>query len=128
MRGKNILFYLLLIFFLLSSSVNIFAAGTSKEAGEKNNNVKYLKVRVVAYCLYGYTSTGSYVKNGTIAVDPDIIPMGSKIYVPGYGWGKASDCGGAIQGNIIDIWMPSYNECINWGNQSLTITIIPPKS
>lgn len=51
----------------------------------------------------------------TIAVDPSIIPLGSKVYIPGYGLAIASDTGGLIKGNRIDLFLNSEDECINWG-------------
>ncbi|MHB2019119.1 MAG: 3D domain-containing protein [Candidatus Xenobia bacterium] len=80
-----------------------------------------------AYALYGRTSRGTRVCQGTIAVDPRIIPYGSKIYVPGYGWGTALDCGGAILGSRIDLWMPSNSACYNWGVRKVTIRVLPPQ-
>lgn len=77
-----------------------------------------------AYCLRGRTVTGDYVKKGTIGVDPQYIPLGSKLYVAGYGFGIANDVGGAIKGKIIDIWLPSYDECIDWGRQTVTVYIL----
>jgi 3D (Asp-Asp-Asp) domain-containing protein len=51
----------------------------------------------------GRTFSGTEVKRGTIAIDPKVIPLGTKIYVPGYGFGVAEDTGGAIKGNKIDL-------------------------
>ena len=82
-----------------------------------------VKVKAYAYCLYGRTASGTYVKHGTIAVDPRFIPLGTKVYVPGYGWGKALDTGGAIKGNKIDLWMPNSSQCYSWGVRNVTITV-----
>lgn len=60
----------------------------------------------------------------TIAVDPNVIPLGSKVYVPGYGYAIASDTGSAIVGNIIDLYMNSEEECINWGRRTVTLYIV----
>ena len=90
------------------------------------SNVRELKVRVSSYCLGGMTSRGVQTRVGVIAVDPNVIPYGSKIYVPGYGWGTALDTGGAIKGNVIDIWMPTYGQCIQWGVRDLTIKVVKP--
>lgn len=53
----------------------------------------------------------------TIAVDPSVIPLGSLVYVEGYGKAVAADTGSAIKGNKIDVYLTSYNECINWGRK-----------
>lgn len=60
----------------------------------------------------------------TIAVDPSIIPLGSKVYIPGYGEAIAADTGGAIKGNRVDLFLNSENECINWGRQNATLYIL----
>ena len=68
------------------------------------------------------TATGSvptYNPGGisTISVDPSVIPLGSLVYVDGYGKAIAADTGGAIQGNIIDVYVNSNSDAINWGRQ-----------
>jgi uncharacterized protein YabE (DUF348 family) len=55
---------------------------------------------------YGITSTGVPVTKGIVAVDPSVIPYGTQMYIPGYGFGEAADTGGAIVGNIIDLGFP----------------------
>ncbi len=60
----------------------------------------------------------------TIAVDPSVIPLGSKVYIPGYGYAIASDTGGVIKGNIIDLYMNSHAECTSWGRRQVTLHII----
>lgn len=60
----------------------------------------------------------------TIAVDPSIIPLGSKVYIPGYGLSIASDTGGLINGNRIDLFLNSEDECINWGVQTVSLYLI----
>lgn len=60
----------------------------------------------------------------TIAVDPSIIPLGSKVYIPGYVLAIASDTGGLIKGNRIDLFLNSEDECINWGVQTVSLYLI----
>ncbi|MDC4249433.1 3D domain-containing protein [Clostridium perfringens] len=60
----------------------------------------------------------------TIAVDPSVIPLGSKVYIPGYGYAIASDTGGVIKGNIIDLYMNSHDECMSWGRRQVTLHIV----
>ncbi len=97
-----------------------------QQAPANTSNVRELKVRVSSYCIGGMTSRGVQTRVGVIAVDPNIIPYGSKIYVPGYGWGTALDTGGSIKGNTIDIWMPTYGQCMQWGVRNLTIKVVKP--
>ena len=60
----------------------------------------------------------------TIAVDPSVIPLGTKVYIPGYGNAICSDTGGLIKGNIIDLYMNSEAESLNWGRRTVTLSII----
>jgi 3D (Asp-Asp-Asp) domain-containing protein len=82
-----------------------------------------LVVDAVAYHLPGNTASGLPVGPGIIAVDPRVIPLGTRVYVPGYGDAIAADTGTAIIGNIIDLWMPSTAEALAWGRRTVTITI-----
>lgn len=74
---------------------------------------------------YQITSTGKKLGRGIVAVDPKIIPMGSKIHIPGYGWGVAADVGGAIKGRHIDVCLTSRGSVGRWGRKKLTITVLP---
>jgi len=74
-----------------------------------------------AYCLGGTTATGMPVGRGIIAVDPSVIPLGSRVHVSGYGDAIAADTGGAINGNRIDVWLPC-GEAYEWGVRSVTVT------
>ncbi len=60
----------------------------------------------------------------TIAVDPSVIPLGTKVYIPGYGYAICADTGGAIKGNIIDVYLNSEDDCYNWGRRTVTVNII----
>jgi peptidoglycan DL-endopeptidase CwlO len=60
----------------------------------------------------------------TIAVDPKVIPLGTKVYIPGYGYAICSDTGGKVKGNIIDLYMNSIAECFAWGRRQVTLHII----
>ena len=85
-----------------------------------------LSVLAYSYCLRGRTASGRYTQHGTIAVDPRVIPLGSRIYVPGYGWGIAADTGGMIIGNKIDLWKPTARDCYSWGVRRVKIKVFPP--
>lgn len=67
---------------------------------------------------------GSDTTYGTIAVDPSVIPLGTKVYVEGYGFAIAEDTGGAVKGNIIDLLMTSKTAAINWGRRSVKVYIL----
>jgi 3D (Asp-Asp-Asp) domain-containing protein len=70
------------------------------------------------------TATGTYPKRGTIAVDPSVIPLGTKMYIPGYGYGVAEDTGGAVNGHIIDLFFETRAEALKWGRRTVTIKIL----
>lgn len=74
----------------------------------------------------GITANGTALYEGArvIAVDPNVIPLGTRVYVPGYGEAIAADTGGAIQGNIIDVFMGTEANASSWGRQTVTITIL----
>lgn len=64
----------------------------------------------------GLTATGTKVTPGrTIAVDPKVIPYGTKVYIEGYGWRVAEDCGGSVKGNHIDVATGSHDEAMSSG-------------
>lgn len=82
-----------------------------------------LLVDAVAYYLPGRTASGLPVGPGVIAVDPRVIPLGTRVYVPGYGPAVAADVGSAVVGNIIDLWMPSTARARAWGRRTVSITV-----
>jgi 3D (Asp-Asp-Asp) domain-containing protein len=83
---------------------------------------RQLVVSATCYDLSGTTATGMPVGPGVVAVDPSVIPLGTRMYVPGYGNGVAADVGGAIKGAVIDLWMPPA-QCMIWGRRTVTITL-----
>ncbi|HPC72517.1 MAG TPA: 3D domain-containing protein [Treponema sp.] len=77
-----------------------------------------------AYTWTGYrTATGVCPSRGTVAVDPRVIPLGTELYIEGYGPAVAADTGGAIQGQKIDLYMDSEHECLQWGRRKVQIQI-----
>ncbi|MFJ8072144.1 ubiquitin-like domain-containing protein [Peribacillus sp. NPDC096447] len=76
----------------------------------------------------GVTSTGVDLKSNPgakiIAVDPSVIPMGSKVYVEGYGYAVAADKGGAIKGNRIDVFFSSKNDAYRWGVKRVKVRVL----
>ncbi|SIS37306.1 3D domain-containing protein [Salimicrobium flavidum] len=83
-----------------------------------------------AYCTgcSGVTATGQDLRANpnqkVIAVDPDVIPLGSKVWVEGYGTAIAGDTGGAINGNRIDVFMPNRGDALDFGRQSVTVKVL----
>lgn len=105
-------------------------AAKDKEALEHAiKHGKPIHVQATAYSKYDpgcgpYTASGTPVRHGVIAVDPSFIPLGTRVYIPGYGEAIAEDTGGAIKGRIIDLAFDTYEEVIAFGRQELDIYIL----
>jgi 3D (Asp-Asp-Asp) domain-containing protein/peptidoglycan hydrolase CwlO-like protein len=80
-------------------------------------------VSSTGYCLRGTTATGIPVGWGVIAVDPSFIPLGTRMFVPGYGEAVAADTGSAVKGAVIDVWFPTCAQALQWGRRTVTITL-----
>lgn len=111
----------------------IVAQGTLETlALSRGENITYKKkISVVATAYSGHTitATGNVPKRNTgglstIAVDPNVIPLGTKVYVEGYGYAVAHDTGGAIKNNKIDLFMNSSKEAYSWGRRNVNLYII----
>ena len=105
---------------------NKFRQQELEDINKEENSRKYLgEFTLLAYYEGNITATGTTPQiNHTIAVDPKVIPYGSKVYIEGYGVRIAEDCGGGIKGNVIDMYMSSYNECIQFGRRKAKVYII----
>lgn len=106
-----------------------------EQKGEKEvkNNLQgeVVTVEATAYSavsMGGVTATGFDVNKNpsakVIAVDPSVIPLGSKVYVEGYGEAIASDTGGAIKGNRIDVNFATVDEALQFGRQTVKVTVL----
>ena len=77
----------------------------------------------------GFTATGTQIQAGrTIAVDSTYIPYGSSVYIDGYGWRVAEDCGGAIRGKHIDMAVDTHDEAMNNGVRHTGVWLLVKKS
>jgi 3D (Asp-Asp-Asp) domain-containing protein len=104
-------------------------AATNSERSRRPASGRQLTVSSTAYSpaqpgLSSRTATGRRATKGVIAVDPRVIPLGTRVYVPGYGNAIAADTGGAIKGNKIDVCFDSVAEARAWGRRTVTITIL----
>ena len=72
----------------------------------------------------GITAIGIPATYGVVAVDPGIIPLGSRVYIPGYGEAIAADTGGAIYGYRIDLCMENYYEAMDFGRRTVTVYVL----
>ncbi|KGP93031.1 peptidoglycan-binding protein [Pontibacillus chungwhensis BH030062] len=100
--------------------------------GDEGDVVKTFTATATAYTANcagcsGITATGVDLKANpdqkVISVDPDVIPLGSTVWVEGYGYATAEDIGGSIYGNAIDVFIPDYEEAIQWGRKSVTVKV-----
>lgn len=72
----------------------------------------------------GYTATGAKAEKGIVAVDDRVIPMGTRMYIPGYGFALAADRGSAIKGMRIDLCYPTYAEAIQFGRRKVKVYLL----
>jgi 3D (Asp-Asp-Asp) domain-containing protein len=86
-------------------------------------SARTLVVTATGYSLDGATASGIPVGYGVVAVDPSVIPLGTRMTIPGYGEGVAADTGSAVQGATIDLWFPSTAQALGWGRRTVTITL-----
>lgn len=82
-----------------------------------------MTVSATGYALRGRTASGLPTGWGIVAVDPSVIPLGTRMTIPGYGEGIAADTGGAVRGATIDLWFPSVAQALAWGRRTVTITL-----
>jgi 3D (Asp-Asp-Asp) domain-containing protein len=82
-----------------------------------------ITVTATGYSLGGQTSTGLPVGYGVVAVDPAVIPLGTRLSIPGYGEGVAADTGSAVSGYAIDLWFPTLADALAWGRRTVTISL-----
>ncbi|MBQ1966525.1 MAG: DUF348 domain-containing protein [Clostridia bacterium] len=105
------------------------------ELDENNRPIKYKKIirgKATAYCTGTTCSTGVRAMPGRVAVDPREIPYGTKMYIVSsdgrwhYGYATASDTGGFIHNSstVVDLYMRSYNDCVNFGRRNVDIYIL----
>ena len=80
---------------------------------------------VTAYAGDGITATGTVPRPyKTVAVDPNVIPYWTTLYIEGVGEVVAEDCGGAIVGKRLDLYLPSVGDCIEWGRQKKEVWLV----
>lgn len=119
---------------LKNPSVNFRTDADEARMGESrfpNPNIEIIGdpsvFNATAYSLYGPTRSGEYVRRGVIAADPRVIPLGSVVQISA---GKYSgvytvlDTGKVIKGKIVDLWMPTYREAVNFGRQQVKVRIL----
>ena len=109
-------------------SQTIQQASTPAEAAAPSTSTnaqgeRTLVVSSTGYSLPGHTATGLPVGWGIVAVDPSVIPLGTKLTVPGYGEAVAADVGSGVRGAMIDLWFPTLAQARAWGRRTVTVTL-----
>jgi 3D (Asp-Asp-Asp) domain-containing protein len=103
-------------------------SANTPELETSRGGLKSFTVIATAYTHTGNrTKTGTWPKAGrTVAVDHDVIPLGSKVWIDGYGWRIAEDTGGVINGNKIDLFLDTEEECWQFGRRELKVFVSEP--
>lgn len=111
-----------------TSSATSSSSSSSSSASSTPSGGKTYKMESTAYSGGGTTAYGINLSANpglkVIAVDPRIIPLGSKVWVEGYGEAIAGDTGGAIKGNIVDVYFPNESQCYSWGRRMVTVKVL----
>lgn len=111
---------------------SVMHIGTGMSVDTPQGRMRYKKImdiQTTAYTIHcgsgtGLTYTGIVPYVGVVAVDPKVIPLHTKMYIPGYGVAVAEDTGGAIKGKIVDLFMDSLDEAWQWGRRDVRIYIL----
>ena len=98
-------------------------------AGAPSRYSRAFSMKASAYSAYdpgngSYTYGGNLLRKGLVAVDPAVIPLGTRLYIPGYGYAIADDIGGAIKGQRIDLAFDNRREALNFGVQRVTVYVV----
>lgn len=124
-----------------SSSGSSFSSGSVTDSGNTITTAsgEVLHYQSVLTCsgtgytcpgYTGYTYTGTVARVGAIAVDPNVIPLGSVLYIVTndgyciYGLCTAEDIGGAVKGNAVDLYFNTLQECYDFGRRTCTVYVI----
>jgi 3D (Asp-Asp-Asp) domain-containing protein len=88
--------------------------------------LRMIATAYTAHCTgcSGITAIGKPAGHGIVAVDPHIIPLGTHLYIPGYGHALAGDTGGAIRGNRIDLGFNSYSDAMSFGRRPIVVYVL----
>jgi len=110
----------------------VILVGTRDTVETSRGSMRFSRMEMMEASAYlptdgsaaGITATGVSARHGIVAVDPDVIPLGTRVYVPGYGVALAADVGGAIVGNKIDLCVEDYSEAMSFGRRSVEVYVL----
>jgi 3D (Asp-Asp-Asp) domain-containing protein len=96
-----------------------------KKEASRSKEPEILTMEATAYTHTGnMTKTETWPRVGTVAVDPKVIPLGTELYVEGYGKAVAEDTGRLIKGMRIDVFLETEQECIKWGRKMVKVRVL----
>ena len=106
----------------------LVAVGNITSVSRGGHLLKFKEARLMQASAYTYTgnrtATGKEPAVGLVAVDPKVIPLGTRLYIEGYGYAQAADTGGSIKGDKVDLFMEDRQQCLNWGRRTVKVYIL----
>ncbi len=106
----------------------------AQEVDRGDRPARTIEMRVTAYTDHdtgmdgkGITASGKRTGPGTCAVDPGVIPLGTHLWIPGYGAAVAADTGSVIRGRRVDVWFARKATADRWGVQQLQVEVLPAR-
>ena len=106
----------------------VVAQGTITQASRGGDRFDFKEVHQMVTTAYTYTgrntATGIPPAVGLVAVDPNVIPLGSRLYIEGYGFATAADTGGSIKGERLDIFLEQQQQCVQWGRRTVKVYVL----
>jgi 3D (Asp-Asp-Asp) domain-containing protein len=107
--------------------LNDLAIDASKGVLPATEELELLNFRATAYCLKGRTASGAQVRTGMIAADPSVLPLGTVVHLRAgsyTGTYTVLDTGGRIRGRLIDVYVPTHREAMQFGRRSVKIKVL----
>lgn len=115
---------------LIFPNQKLIVGSQEKSSKQVKSEFTMKSTAYTAYCngCIGITKTGIDLRKNpnqkVIAVDPKVIPLGTKVFVEGYGYAVAGDIGSAIKGNTIDVFFPTRREALEWGRKEVKVQVL----
>lgn len=106
----------------------VLLVGTADTVTRGAQEIRFERTFAAEVTAYTYTGNNTFTGEppgpGTVAVDPRVIPLGTRLYIDGYGYGRAMDIGSAIKGHRVDVFFPTRQEAVQWGRRTVNVYIL----